>query len=116
MIELGNPEGELSILLTDDTEMKQLNRKYRNSARTTDVLSFSSSGGPGPEILGDIVIAIPFVKRQAKRIGNPFEREVLFLIVHGLLHLLGYGHELSKKEAGRMEIMQKKLMSLGYAP
>jgi len=137
--ELSNPEGELSILFTGDSEMKKLNYTYRRVSRTTDVLSFPSkaghaapgrrrsgyvragakrsgrAGGPVPEMLGDIAVSIPAARRQAKSIGSSLERETLFLLVHGLLHILGCDHERSKKSAARMERLQKRLMSVGYS-
>ena len=138
--ELSNPEGELSILFTGDAEIKKLNCTYRGVSRTTDVLSFPSKGGPGhaaperlrlrlkpaaaahgraggpvPEMLGDIAVSIPAARRQAKSIGSSLERETLFLLVHGLLHILGYDHERSKKSAAHMELLQKRLMSVGYS-
>ncbi len=126
MKELSDPEGELSILFTGDAEMKKLNYTYRRVPRTTDVLSFPSqevaepgrrvrAGGDAPEMLGDIVVSIPTARRQAKSIGSSLERETLFLLVHGLLHILGYDHERSKKSAARMERLQKRLMSVGYS-
>jgi len=121
--ELSNPEGELSILFTGDSEMKKLNYSYRRISRTTDVLSFPSkgagghvrTGGDAPEMLGDIAVSIPAARRQAKSIGSSLERETLFLLVHGLLHILGYDHERSKKSAAQMERLQKRLMSVGYS-
>ena len=115
MKELSNPKGELSVLLTGDSEMKKLNSTFRNVSRTTDVLSFPSKGGPGPATLGDIIISLPTARRQAKAIGSSLERETLFLLVHGLLHILGYDHERSKKSAAEMERLQKRLMSVGYS-
>jgi len=102
------------VLFTGDAEMKRLNRQYRNVDATTDVLSFSSRGGPGPETLGDIVVSLPTARRQAKNIGSSFERETLFLLVHGLLHIMGYDHERSRAGADKMKRMQKRLMSAGY--
>jgi probable rRNA maturation factor len=122
LAELGDPDGELSILFTGDREMRELNRQFRKRDSVTDVLSFS----PGPVdsdvavgvadigVLGDIAISLQQAKKQAKRIGNSFEREVLFLAVHGLLHLLGYSHDGSVKEERKMIEMQKKLMKAGY--
>jgi len=113
--ELSNPKGELSILFTGDSEMKKLNSAYRRVSRTTDVLSFQSQGGPGPATLGDIIISLPAARRQAKSIGSSLERETLFLLVHGLLHILGYDHERTPKAAAEMERLQKRLMSVGYS-
>lgn len=120
MAELGDPDGELSILFTGDREIRELNRQFRKKDSVTDVLSFptGSHGGEaipgGMVVLGDIAISLPQAKKQAKRIGNSFEKEVLFLLVHGLLHLLGYSHEGSAKEERKMIEMQKKLMKVGY--
>ena len=102
-------------MFTGDSEMKKLNSAYRNVSRTTDVLSFPSTGGPGPATLGDIIISLPTARRQAKVIGSSMERETLFLLVHGLLHILGHDHERSKKDAKEMERLQKHLMSVGYS-
>jgi len=107
--------GEVSILLTGNAEIKKLNSTYRRKNSATDVLSFASSGGPGPETLGDIVISLPVARKQAAKAGNSFERELLFLLSHGLLHLVGYDHERSEKEAEKMEVLQKKLMAAGYS-
>jgi rRNA maturation RNase YbeY len=107
--------GEVSILLTGNAEIKKLNSAYRRKNSATDVLSFASSGGPGPETLGDIVISLPVARKQAAKVGNSFEREVVFLLAHGLLHLAGYDHERSEKEAEKMEALQKKLMAAGYS-
>jgi len=106
---------EISILLTGNAEIKKLNSTYRRKNSATDVLSFASSGGPGPETLGDIVISLPVARKQAAKAGNSFEREVVFLLAHGLLHLVGYDHERSEKEAEKMEALQKKLMAAGYS-
>jgi len=105
--------GELSILFTGNSEIKKLNKKFRNRDKATDVLSFPSGDTDG--FLGDIAISLPIAKRQAKAIGNSFEREVLFLILHGLLHLVGYDHEQTVREADKMIAMEKKLMKAGYA-
>lgn len=111
---MGNPEGELSVLFTDGAEIKRLNSKYRSVPKTTDVLSFSSRADVGPATLGDIIISIPTAKRQAAGIGSSLERETLFLLTHGLLHILGYDHERSPKEAEKMKRLQQKLMATGY--
>ncbi len=113
MKELSDPEGELSILFTGDSELKRLNAKYRRVSRTTDVLAFPSRGGPGPATLGDIIISLPAARRQAKAAGSSLERETLFLLVHGLLHLLGYDHA-RPRSASEMESLQKRLMAVGY--
>jgi rRNA maturation RNase YbeY len=86
--------------------MRTLNRRYRGKDETTDVLSFSLREGRFPSIqpdmLGDIVISIPVAVRQARREGHSISREIDRLLVHGLVHLLGYDHERGPREARRM--------------
>jgi probable rRNA maturation factor len=113
--ELGNPAGELSILFTGNAEIKKLNMKYLSKPSVTDVLSFPSGGGPGLATLGDIAISIPVAKAQAVKAGWSLEKETLFLIIHGLLHLLGHDHELGPRQALNMANLQRKLMAAGYA-
>lgn len=101
------PEGlagdvEVSLVLTDDPSVRKLNAAYRGIDSTTDVLSFPMEGGEGTRFvspsdavkqLGDIVISVPKAQEQAVEYGHSFERELAYLTVHGLLHLLGYDHE-----------------------
>jgi probable rRNA maturation factor len=104
--ELGK-SGEVSVLFTGDGEIRSLNRKFRGMNRSTDVLSFpwAPSGGKGG-YLGDIAISIPTAKRYAKRAGWPLTEELRFLLLHGLLHLLGHDHE---TDSGRMNRLQSTL-------
>lgn len=87
---------ELSIVLCDDMFIQQLNRTYRNKDAPTDVLAFSMSEGEevgfGSRILGDIVISVETADRQAREAGVSTSHEVTSLLIHGLLHLLGYDH------------------------
>ena len=87
----------LSVVLTTDENIHEYNREYRSVDRTTDVLSFPADEGddllaPPDGFLGDIMISIPRAREQAKALGHSTEREILFLTVHGVLHLLGYDH------------------------
>lgn len=107
---------ELSITLTDDENIHTLNKKYRNIDRPTDVLSFAFRESDEPEILnaefeilGDIIISLERAKVQAEEFGHSFMREVIFLEVHGLLHLLGYDH-IEENERLEMETEQKFIM------
>jgi probable rRNA maturation factor len=105
---------ELSILLTGDDEIHQLNQIYRQRDRPTDVLSFSQREGevPGPEdVLGDVVISIETAERQATERGQSLRAEVLELLAHGLLHLLGFDHELSDAEHERHLGKQAELLA-----
>lgn len=116
---LGLTDAELSILLVNDIRMQELNRLYRNKDKTTDVLAFSMRDGQyhdiNPAILGDIVISLPTAGRQAKEKGHGIYEEIAVLLVHGMLHLIGYDHEMGKKEESRMRRMEKKILSrIGY--
>jgi probable rRNA maturation factor len=96
---LGLSKVELSIALVSDVQIKRLNKRYRNKDKPTDVLSFPI--GEKVEdwlILGDIVISVDTAKRQAKELGHSLEEELKRLLVHGLVHLLGYDHELGGEE------------------
>jgi probable rRNA maturation factor len=93
--------GEISVTLVDDDQMKELNLQYRNIDKTTDVLSFSQDEGmemPIPEdssyvpLIGDVVISIPTAAKQAEEAGHSLEKEITILLIHGILHLFGYDH------------------------
>ena len=97
---LGEQE-EVDITIVTDDEIHALNRDYRNVDRATDVLSFALDedggepelvGGPEVHLLGDIIISAETAARQAEEFGHGLEREIVYLAVHGLLHLLGYDH------------------------
>jgi rRNA maturation RNase YbeY len=97
---------ELSLVLVSDAEMRALNGRYRGKRQATDVLSFPLHGRraprAGPWLLGDVVISLDTARRQAAATGcRPIEAAER-LLVHGLLHLLGYDHEVSAREAERM--------------
>jgi probable rRNA maturation factor len=109
-------KAELSVVLTGDAEVKALNKAYRKKDKTTDVLSFpllegkkmkSGSGGSLP--LGDVVISVPQTRRQAARQGKKFDEELALLLVHGILHLLGYDH-VTKAQEKRMFGLQDRLL------
>ena len=104
----GVENAELSVTLTTDEKIHALNKKYRGIDRPTDVLSFAFRESDEPEILGetveilgDIVISIERAEIQAADFGHNFLREIIFLEVHGLLHLLGYDHI---EDADRVEM------------
>ena len=104
----GVENSELSITLTDDERIHELNKKFRDVDRPTDVLSFAFRESDEPEILnqqveilGDIIISLERAKIQAENFGHSYLREVIFLTVHGLLHLLGYDH---MEEEERLEM------------
>ena len=109
-------QSELSITLTDDEHIHALNKQYRGIDRATDVLSFAFRESDEPEvigadfdILGDVIISLERATAQAEEFGHSFLREVIFLEVHGLLHLLGYDH-IDDAERLEMETEQKFIM------
>ena len=96
--------------------MRTLNRNYRKKDKTTDVLSFAFREGGGTQVrtdmLGDIVISVPVAERQAREDGETLTRSIDRLLVHGLLHLLGYDHERSAAEARRMQTRERRLLEV----
>ena len=100
---------ELSLLLTDDVKIQELNRTYRDLDKATDVLSFPQDedavNEAGDTLLGDVVISVETAARQAKEHHLSFNEELILLAIHGILHLLGYDHERSPQDA---RIMQDK--------
>ena len=101
---------EVSVSFVDDEEIHRMNLEYRNVDRSTDVLSFPLTENGDYEVspdsgcvpLGDIVISIEHAQAQAEEFGHSFEREVAYLTVHSMLHLLGYDHEAGGLEQVRM--------------
>jgi probable rRNA maturation factor len=111
---LGLQGAELSVLFINSRRMKDLNTRYRGVPRDTDVLSFPlGDEGPrhrGPIMLGDIVISVPKALQQAKEFEVPFYDELLRLLVHGLLHLVGYDHEINSYRKKKMEKKEQELL------
>jgi probable rRNA maturation factor len=110
---LKKTRAELSIALVDDSEMRQLNALHRKKNTTTDVLSFPSGQRlpSGTILLGDVIISIEQAKRQAKARNQTLKNEVVVLLIHGVLHLLGYDHERSQRQAKIMSGLERKLLS-----
>jgi probable rRNA maturation factor len=136
--DLGYQDSEISILFVDDDEIQVLNRDYRGKDKPTDVLSFSQiedsriQGFKGSRVqerkrflldslttlplapcsylLGDVVISLKTAKRQAKERGHPFNREVIILLTHGILHLIGYDHEGDRKKAVEMRRKEEEIL------
>jgi rRNA maturation RNase YbeY len=110
---LGESYAELTVSLVDDAEIHRLNRDYRGKDRPTDVLAFAMREGrraPGDDtVLGDVVISLDTAARQARQRHVSTADEVRTLLIHGVLHLLGYDHERSVAEARRMKVMERKL-------
>lgn len=110
-------ETEVSVLLTDDERVQELNRSYRGKDRPTNVLSFPAGPTPdgGPVLLGDIAVAFETTRREAEIERKPLEDHLCHLLVHGTLHLLGYDHE-AEDEAEMMEAREvEHLAALGVA-
>lgn len=104
---------EVSITFVDDSEIKTLNKQYRNIDKHTDVLSFPIYDEdielPYTPLLGDIVISLETAKRQSKEFEHSIEREVLYLTAHSMFHLLGYDH-LEEDEKNLMRQKEKQVM------
>ncbi len=99
-------QGELSIVLTDDAHIQALNRDYRNKDKPTNVLSFPQDG----LLLGDIILALETVQREATDKGVSFGDHAAHLLIHGYLHLLGYDHQ-NDKDALQMEALEIKALA-----
>ena len=113
---LGLPEAELSLLLVDDRQIRKLNHRFLGRDKPTNVLAFSMREGEysslHPHLLGDLVISIETAKRQSKQSGLNEMEMLTLLLIHGILHLLGYEHEGSKKDAREMTLKQKELFQV----
>jgi probable rRNA maturation factor len=106
---LDEGKAELSVALVANNEIEKLNEKYRRKPKPTDVLSFPAGASPAGRLLGDVVISLDKAKEQAEDGGWSLEEEIDRLLIHGILHLLGYDHERSRKEAEIMRAMEKKI-------
>jgi len=106
----------LSLAFVSKTEIKKLNKKFRQKNKATDVLSFELkepfSTAQGRNFLGEVVICPQVVKENAKKYGNTFKAEMTKIFIHGILHLLGYDHEQSKSRAEEMEKKQEYYLSI----
>lgn len=89
--------------------MHDLNRRYRGKDKPTDVLSFPLADNLQPWLLGDVVISVETAARQAQRRGHTLPDELQTLLIHGILHLLGYDHEVSRREAIRMRRKEQEV-------
>jgi rRNA maturation RNase YbeY len=112
LAELGEPGAELSLVLAEDPEMAELNARFRGRAGPTDVLSFSLLEGGGREhrgaLLGDVVIGVEVAARQARRARRSLDDEAARLLIHGVLHLLGWDH-VRAAEARAMRAQERRL-------
>ena len=108
---LGKESAELSLVLVGNDEIQKLNFKFRGKDYATDVLSFPFENDlPGPErLLGDVIISVEKAREQAKERGRSFDEEMVTLLIHGVVHLLGYDHERSAKDARAMTRLEKRI-------
>jgi probable rRNA maturation factor len=106
--------GLITVLLTTDAALRNLNRRFRGKNKPTDVLSFPADAAmPGPEkIAGDLAISVPTALRQAIEQGHPLSTEIKVLILHGLLHLAGYDHEADSGQMARRERLLRARLRL----
>ena len=103
-----SPE-RFTVALVSDRRIAALNRRYRRQARATDVLSFSARANG---YLGDVVISTETARRQARRFGHSLDEEIKVLMLHGLLHLLGYDHENDNGQMNRRELALRRRLGL----
>lgn len=113
---LGCPDAELSLLFAEDRAMREINRDYRGIDAPTNVLSFAMHEGDfgdlHPEILGDVVISIETALREAKEWAMSPDIRITQLLVHGILHLLGYDHEQGPEAEREMETKSTELVRI----
>ena len=110
---------EVSILLTKDKDIRLLNKKFRSIDQPTDVLSFPQNQDedppiPGEKILGDVAVSLDTAKIQANEHGLILKEEIVLLLIHGILHLLGYDHEASEQEDQKMRSKTRELFKLAF--
>ncbi len=111
---------QIEALIVDEDTIREMNKEYRNIDRVTDVLSFPLYENPQeaaedvmddePVILGNMVICLPRAEQQAEEYGHSLQREICFLTVHSVLHLLGYDHELGDREESEMFCKQHEIL------
>lgn len=108
----GESNAALSVEFVGDRRMRRLNAQYRGRDMTTDVLAFAMREAPGPRsmLLGDVAISVPRAAKQAAEQGHPVKQELAVLLIHGILHLLGYDHERGASEARRMRRKERALL------
>jgi len=113
---LGCNHHEISIVIMDDTQIRALNREFRGIDRPTNVLSFPMQEGEfsdiTPGLLGDVVISAQTAAAEAEEAGITLEERMSQLLVHGILHLVGFDHEAGEEAAGQMEIKSLSLLKL----
>jgi len=112
---LGCKNCEISIVITDDQDIKEINKSYRNIDKPTNVLSFpmdDSMAVPGVKILGDLVISEDTALKESEEAQITLDQRISQLLIHGILHLFGYDHEISEEEDEKMTEKSIELLSL----
>ena len=104
--------GAVCVLVTSNRELQALNRRFRGKNKPTDVLSFPAMTGLAPEFAGDVAISAEIAKQNARRLGHTAAEEIRILVLHGMLHLAGYDHELDTGEMEREEARLRKSLGL----
>jgi len=108
---VGQADAELSLALIGNVEMQKLNAKFRGKDYPTDVLSFPMADilSPAGHLLGDVIISVEKARQQAKERGRSRDEELVTLLIHGIVHLLGYDHERSAQDARAMKRLENKI-------
>jgi probable rRNA maturation factor len=113
LADLALPDAELSILLVNDVQIRELNRRYLHRDKPTNILAFPMRKGEfsslHPHLLGDLTISVETAQRQSNRFGLDDMEMVILLMIHGILHLVGYEHEGTRKGARKMATKQKQI-------
>ena len=113
---MGCPDGQLSVLIVSDDQIADLNETYLNHTGPTNVISFPMQEGPfagiTPDLLGDVVVSADTARREALDAGMPMMERFNQLLIHGILHLVGYDHVNSEEEAAVMERKSEELMEM----
>jgi probable rRNA maturation factor len=109
-------DSELSIVLVDDDQMSSLNKKYRNRRGSTNVLAFAMREGEfgdiSPQLLGDVIISLPTAQREAEEAGISLDNMIFRLLIHGILHLVGFEHDRGEDAAREMEERSSELLAI----
>lgn len=115
MAYLGCSDRELSVVFGGDCLLQELNRTYRHQDRATNVLAFPQhptyEGEPVTAMLGDVIVSLPTAAREACALQQSLEERVVYLLLHGILHLLGYDHERSSTQRRHMEALERRVLA-----
>jgi len=118
MAYLGCSDRELSVVFGSDGLLQELNRTYRHQDCATNVLAFPQhptyEGEPVTTMLGDVIVSLPTAAREAYELQQSLEERVVYLLLHGILHLLGYDHERSATQRRHMEALERRVLAYLY--